>query len=165
MKTEFRNFIFNGLIYGIIFFFFFFIVGYVTFHLSIKDTLLISTLMGLITLVLNGFIQSRFTKSSKILNAITSSLKDDEVIKIASPANHIVDDHLISGKLFLTATRLIFKSVDGKEYAWHLTDFTAFKFYPSIFNAGGEFIVENNQQQKFVFEVDEIRRWKKALTI
>lgn len=165
MKTEFKNFIFNGLTYGIIFFVLSFIVGYVSFHLSIKDALLISTLMGVITLVLNGFVQGRFTRSSKTLNAITCLLNDDEDLVMAAPVNHIVDDHLISGKLFLTEKRLLFKSVQDKDLSWLLSEFGAFKFYPSIFNTGGEFIIEHNQQQKLVFEVDEIRKWKKVLSV
>lgn len=165
MKTEFKNFIFNGLTYGIIFFVLSFIVGYVSFHLSIKDALLISTLMGVITLVLNGFVQGRFTRSSKTLNAITCLLNDDEDLVMAAPANHIVDDHLISGKLFLTEKRLLFKSVQDKDLSWLLSEFSGIKFYPSIFNTGGEFIIEHIQEQKLVFEVDEIRKWKKVLSV
>jgi hypothetical protein len=73
-------------------------------------------------------------------------------------------DHLIPGKLFLTDKRLIFKSYKQDEYSWFLNLIHPMKFYPSIFNTGGEFILKDDKENQLVFEVDEIKIWKKALS-
>ncbi len=164
MKTQLKNFIFNGLTYGIIFSVLGFIGSYYTFNLPFKNAVLNSLPIGILAFVANGLLQSRFTKSSKALNAITISLEDSESLNFAAPANHTIDDHLYSGKLFLTEKRLIFKSFKHKEYSWPLTDLNYFNFHKSIFNAGGDLIIETVSQSKLVFEVDEIRKWRKAIT-
>lgn len=163
MNIKYKNFIFNGLTYGVIFFLLSFICYY-AFNFPLKKAALYSVPIGLFALIINGLIQSRFTKSSKTLKAIIISLEDFETLKIEAPANHTIDDHLISGKLFLTDKRLVFISHQQEEYYWLLTNLHSFKCYGSIFNAGGEFILTDNSKNKLVFEVDEIKIWKKAMT-
>ncbi len=165
MKTKVKNFIFNGLTYGIIFSLLDFIPSYYVFNFALKASIYTSVSIGIAAFLVNGLIQSRFTKSSKVLHAITIPMQDSETLRISTPANHIVNDDLLSGKLFLTEKRLVFKSFEQIEYSWLLDDLNSFKFHLSIFNAGGEFIVENCNHDKLVFEVDEIRHWRKALAI
>ncbi len=162
MNTKFKNFIFNGLTYGIVFFILSFI-SYCVFNFPVQKAALYSLPIAGVALIINGLIQSRFTKSSKTLQKITISLEDFEILKIEAPANHIIDDDLISGKLFLTEKRLVFISFEQEKYTWFLINLHSFKFHPSIFNTGGEFIVTDDNQNKLVFEVHEIKTWKKAL--
>jgi hypothetical protein len=138
MNIKYKNFIFNGLTYGIIFFLLSFI-SYYTFNFPLK-------------------------KAALYLKAIIISLEDFETLKMEAPANHTIDDQLISGKLFLTDKRLVFISHQQEEYYWLLTNLHSLKCYGSIFNAGGEFILTDNSKNKLVFEVDEIKIWKKAMT-
>lgn len=159
----------NGFVYGVVFFALSFYLGFL-FHMTMKDILLVSTPIALLALLINGITYSRFTKSEKALEAITlSSHNDVSEIKLQSPANYYIDDHIISGKLFLTDHNLIFKAYQNKGenekvYSFALSDFYSFDFFPSLFNKGGEFITADNNEQKLVFEVDELKLWKKTLT-
>ena len=163
MKSKIRNFLFNGLCYGIIFFALGFILGYFVIDFSLRTAILNALPMGLLAFVVNGLIQSRFLKSSSTLRSITIDMPGDELLKLAAPANHTIADSLVSGKLFLTGDRLIFRSCEKQEYAWLLTSLHSFKFHPSLFNAGGTFIASADLQNQLVFEVDELKTWKKAL--
>lgn len=126
MNIRQKNFICNGVVWGLIFFILCFIISYYSFNGKLKDSLFISISTGIITGIINGLIQSRFTKSYKRLSALTFSPQHFERLKIETPANHIIDDHLISGKLFLTQNRLIFISFENKENYWILEDFKSF---------------------------------------
>lgn len=156
----------NGLIYGIIFFTFSYILCNLI-NLPLRETLIMSGSIGFAALAINGLIHRKFTKPLKILQAINTTLQDSEIVKIQTPANHTIDEHLVPGKLFITDKRLVFISCEQEErareeFSWSLAGLQSFKFYPTIFNAGGEFIVYCNGQQ-LVFEVDELSMWKKAL--
>ncbi|GAB2811166.1 hypothetical protein [Ferruginibacter profundus] len=163
MNTRIRNFIFNGLTYGIIFFLLGF-AGYYILNFPLQKALLNAVPIGVVVFIVNGLIQSRFTKSLKALEAITIPLQYAATVKLDAPANHMIDDHLVSGKLLLTENSLVFISFQQEQYSWPLNGLHAFRFHWSIFNAGGEFIAEDDSKNKLVFEVDEIRKWKKMLT-
>ena len=154
----------NGLAYGIVFFVLSFFLGYYSFRFPLNSSLLVSTPIAVGALLLNGLFYSRFAKSSKKLNNISVQFHHSENLKLASPANHTINDHLVAGKLFLTDKRLIFKSYKQGEYAWSLRTLHSMEFYPSIFIAGGEFIIRDETGNRLVFEVDEIKTWKMSLS-
>jgi hypothetical protein len=158
-----KNFLLDSLVWFVVFFIITFLISYVSCHLPLKQTLFISVAAGLVAGIIVGSIQSRFTKSYKTLRAINIKFEDVEYLKLDTPANYIKDEHLVSGKLFLTQKRLLFKSFKAEEYHWLLSNLQDFKFYPSLFNIGGEFIIVTNEQAKIVFEVDNIKLWKRLL--
>jgi hypothetical protein len=61
----------NGLIYGIVFFALSFLLGYYSFHMPLKNTLIVSVPIAVLALLVNGILYSRFTKSEKLLEAIS----------------------------------------------------------------------------------------------
>jgi hypothetical protein len=152
----------NGLAYGIVFFVLSFLLGYFSFRMPLNKSLLVSTPIAVFALLLNGLFYSRFAKSSKKLQNISIQFYHLEKLKLESPANHTINEHLIAGKLFLTDKRLIFKSYKQDEHAWSLHTLHSMEFYPSIFIAGGEFIIRDETGNRLVFEVDDIKIWKKA---
>jgi hypothetical protein len=155
----------NGLAYGVVFFVLSFLLGYYSFRLPLDKSLLVSTPIAVFAILLNGLFYSRFAKSSKKLNNISVQLHHPETLKLESPANHTIDEHLVAGKLFLTDKRLIFKSYKQDEHAWSLHTLHSMEFYPSIFIAGGDFIMRDETGNRLVFEVDDIKIWKKALSV
>jgi hypothetical protein len=159
MKRIFRN----GLAYGIVFFVLSFLLGYYSFRLPLNKSLLVSTPIALGALLLNGLFYSRFARSSKKLIGISVHLHHLENLKLESPANHTINEHLVPGKLSLTNKRLIFKTYKQDEHTWSLHTLHSMEFYPSIFIAGGEFIVRDETGNRLVFEVDDIKIWKRAL--
>jgi len=163
MNTRLKTILLNGLTHGGFFFLLGFLIGYYLFNFPVPKSLLGSAPVGLAGFIIYGFIQSRFTKPLKTLHAITILPDDFEQIKMEAPANHMIEDHLISGKLVLTQKRLIFKSYEQVEHSWLLTQLHSFKFYTSLFNAGGEFILKDENEYQLVFEVDEVRLWKRSL--
>jgi len=155
----------NGLIYGIGLF----ILSYVFYSnvYPLKQALLISGSIGFAALVINGLLFRRYTKPTRKLDAINITLQNAETLELHAPANFTIDENQVPGKLFLTNKRLVFipykqEEKDQKEYSWQLTKRHSFKFYPTIFNAGGEFIISHDNQQ-LVFEVDELKLWKQSL--
>jgi hypothetical protein len=154
----------NGWAYGVVFFVLSFLLGYYSFGLPLNKSLLVSTPIGIGALLLNGLFYSRFAKSSKKLNSISIQLHHAETLKLGSPANHTINEYAVAGKLFLTDKRLIFKSYKQDEYAWVLRTLHSMEFYPSIFIAGGDFIIRDEMGNRLVFEVDDFKIWKKALS-
>ena len=163
MTDKQKNFFLDSLQWFVVFFFITLLVSYMPLHASLMLLLLVSVAGGLACGLILGSVQSRFTKSYKTLRAINIELENDEDLKLDRPANYIKDEHLISGKLFLTQKRLLFKSYKAEEYHWLLSDLQDFKFHPSLFNIGGEFVIDTKQQAKIVFEVDNIKLWKRSL--
>ncbi|MDI3321199.1 hypothetical protein [Pinibacter soli] len=156
----------NGISYGVAMFVLAYIFG-TYYHFSSQDTLLASSFMSIAALLANGLIHRKYTKPVKVLQAINITLQDSETVKLQTPANHTMDENAVPGKLFLTDKRLAFVPCQQDEqtqqvHSWSLTDQHSFKFYPTIFNAGGEFII-NCSDHQLVFEVDELKAWKRSL--
>jgi hypothetical protein len=162
MIEKFKKVIGNGFAYGIYYFLLSHLMGFI-FNIPAKSVLKISVPIALGTLLINGLIYSRFTKRVKKLQAITFKDADIANAKLQDIANHLIADDLVSGKLCLTESELIFISFDNQEYRWPLTTFSSFNFYPTIFNKGGEFVIKDENSRKLMFEVDYIKPWKNHL--
>jgi hypothetical protein len=139
------------------------------FSVPTNQTLLMAGSIGFAALMINGLLFRRYIKPTKDLDAINITLKSSELLKLQAAANFTIGENQVPGKLFLTQHRLIFISFEQKdsilgEYSWPLTDQQSSKFYPTIFNAGGEFII-HYKNEKLVFEVDELKMWQKALLV
>ena len=167
MNYKLKTIIGNGLPYGILFFCLSFILAYYTSNLGMQKTLAISAIMGICAMLINGMLYSRFTKPLKELEQITIELNDAETLLIQAPANFLIGDGLIPGKLFLTEERMIFKSYPdneetASEYSWNNADLKPYKFHCSIQNAGGQFRLTASDNTTIMFEVDQIKIWKEA---
>jgi hypothetical protein len=163
MKNKLTSIIGNGSPYGFLFFALSFIMGYYSADLGLRKTLIIALSISVPAVLINGILYSRFTKPVKKLEQITIELNDAEALIHQAPANFIVDDGLIPGKLFLTHERLIFKSfsVDGEtalEYFWNKQGLTIDKLFTTYRNAGGQFRVRE-RDSLLMFEVDDLRVW------
>lgn len=168
MKNKIKSIVGNGLPYGITFFGLSFMIGYF-FHVDLQQTLEMSVFLGIAALLINGFIYSRFSKPIKSLNEISVSLNNSELLLLQSPANYLIEDSLVPGKLFLTDLRLIFKSyeketISQKEHFWNINSITPVDFSWSLWNSGGEFILRSESQNRLMFEVDKIKIWKTHLS-
>ncbi len=124
--------------------------------------------MGFGALVVNGAVYTRFTRPVKQLKPITIELPNTEILLLQAPANHLTENSLVAGKLFLTNQRIIFKphhsyTLAQPLFSWGLNDIEPFKFYGSIWNRGGEFLVNTKEVSSLMFEVDELKQWKVAL--
>lgn len=108
MKDKIKSIVGNGLPYGILFFGLSFLLGYLI-HLGFQKSLLMSASIGIFTLLGIGLVHSRFAKPLKVLEDISIQLDASETILLQAPANHLIEDSLVPGKLFLTDQRLIFK--------------------------------------------------------
>ena len=139
-------------------------MGHFIINLPIKDNLLISILIGISALIINGAIYSRFTKSTKILEVIKIEIDTPETMIIEAPANHLINDDIVSGKLCLTKNELIFKAFNQEKFIWNINNLNSMKFYASIKNSGGEFTMLNENNRKIMFEVDNLKAWKITLT-
>ncbi|MES1182022.1 MAG: hypothetical protein ABUL44_04420 [Flavobacterium sp.] len=155
----------NGLPYGILFFGLSFFLGQYLFHVALQKTLLMSSILGLSALLLNGFIYNRFSKPLKKLEEISTKVDKHELLLLEAPANHLIDDSLVPGKLFLTDRRLIFKAYEADEnvpplFLWDLVHLTPVDFSGSIWNAGGEFLFKTKEGFSLMFEVNKLKPWK-----
>lgn len=157
-----KNFLLDSLVWFVALFAITLLVGYTWLHAS-SVMLLVGTTGSLAGGLILGSFQSRFSTSYKILRAIDIELEDAERLLLEGPANYIINDHMLSGKLILTQQRLLFKSYKEEEYNWQLSTLEHFNFHSSLFNIGGEFVVETDQQAKLAFEVDNLKLWKNSL--
>lgn len=151
----------NGFLYGVYAFLLCFLMGYFVF--PIKTLLSVSIPIAICAIIINGAIYTRFTKPIKILEKINISIDNLENVLLQAPANHFIENDIVSGKLCLTDKRLIFKSHTEQEFEWIKSDLHTMVFYPSFKNKGGEFTVKNKADKRLAFEVDQIKMWKNEL--
>ncbi|MDI1256681.1 MAG: hypothetical protein PSV16_11330 [Flavobacterium sp.] len=153
----------NGLPWGVAFFAISFCIGYFNSGMTLKDIFPISAAIALLALIVNGSIYSRFTKPLKILERIEIKIPENENLMISAPANHLIDGDIMSGKLFLTDKKLIFKTHQLEEFVWTKSELHTIVFYPSFKNKGGEFTLKEKNDRKLMFEVNQLKSWKSAL--
>jgi len=168
MKDKLISIAGNGLPWGLGFFCLAFGVGRFLFNLPTEQSVKIALVICVCTWVFNGFIYSRFTRSFKQLQSISLEITSPEVLMLQTPANHLTEDSLVGGKLFLTNQRIIFKPHASYKllpqiFCWNLQDIEPHKFYGTIFNAGGEFLMNTKDGASLMFEVDKLREWEAAL--
>ena len=167
MKDKLKSIIGNGLPYGLVFFALSFILGNL-FRVGTRGTLWMSSFIGISALLANGFMYNRFSKPLKELEDISIKIENPELILIQAPANHLIEESLVPGKLFLTNKRIIFKAHGTgdnitKEYSWDRTHLMPISFHGSMFNARGEFLVKASDDILLMFEVNKLKQWKDAL--
>ncbi len=151
----------NGALYGVYAFLFCFLMGY--FVLPFNTLLSYSIPIALCAMIINGAMYSRFTKPVKVLEKIVINTNNSETLIIQSPANHLIDNDIVSRKLCLTDQRLLFKSHSDQEFEWNKSELHSLNSYPSFKNKGGEFTLKNEENRRLMFEVDEIKAWKNEL--
>jgi len=166
MKKKLVSIFTNGLPWGMAFFALAFLIGY-TGNIGLHATLKISALVAIAALLANGLLHGRFSKSLKKLEAISLILDDAELLLAQAPANHLIDGNLVPGKLFLTDKKLVFKPFKVVEngqpvYEWDSTTLAPHRFYKSIWNTGGEFLLHTGEEIPLMFEVTSIKIWKEA---
>jgi len=153
----------NGLYWGIAFFALSFCIGWCNSSMPLETILGISIPIGLLALVVNGAMYSRFAKPLKVLERIEINTDGRETLILEAPANHLNGDDLISGKLCLTDKSLVFKTHLQEEFSWAKSELQEMDFYRSFKNKGGEFIVKDGNNRKLMFEVEHLKLWKDAL--
>lgn len=158
-----KSIVFNGLPWGLAFFGLSFIWAYFLIHTGLQLSVRVSLYIGLAALLANGALYNRFAKPLKMLDSLSVHLQGSETLLISSPANHLVDESLVPGKLFLTNERLIFRSIKSEEYSWALRNLEPINFYRSIWNSGGEIILSTVNEISLMFEVDKLKPWKDTL--
>jgi len=131
--------------------------------MPLQTILAISIPIGLLALVINGSMYSRFAKPLKVLEGIKIKTDGLETVILEAPANHLIGDGLISGKLCLTDKRLVFKTHLQEEFSWARSELQEMDFYRSFKNKGGEFIISDGNNQKLMFEVEHLKLWKHDL--
>lgn len=168
MKKKIISILGNGLPYGVAFFAFCALVGYF-FHFPAKQYLIISGVLAAFVWLMNGYVYNRFSKPIKELEQISIEIGESESVLLEAPANHLVEESLQPGKLVLTSQRLIFQShpkasAGQTEFVWELFTLKPFRFHKSMFNAGGEFLMQKENGDTIMFEVNELVKWKNAIT-
>ena len=140
-----------------------FCIGWCNSSMPLQTILVISIPIGLLALVVNGAMYSRFAKPLKVLERIEIKTDGRETVIIEAPANHLIGDDLISGKLCLTDKRLVFKTHLQEEFSWVKSELQEMDFYRSFKNKGGEFIIRDVNNRKLMFEVEHLKLWKNVL--
>jgi hypothetical protein len=164
MKNKIKSIVGNGLPWGITFFGLSFLLSQFLINIPVQQHIPIDILVGFASMLINGAMYSRFSKSLKNLQRISIDISEPELLLLEEPANHLIDERLIPGKLFLTDQRIIFKPLQEDNnallYAWQLADLTPVHFYGSLRNEGGEFILHTMDDIPLMFEVDNLKSWK-----
>lgn len=174
MKDKLISIAGNGLPWGLAAFTLAFLMGYYEFNMPAGRIAWMAATISLVVLTINGFFYSRFTRPLKDLKPITIEISATETLLLEAIANHLTEDSLVAGKLYLTNQRLVFKPHSGYKltqpsfsweqpiFSWDLADIEPHKFYGSIWNADGEFLL-TTKEGTIMFEVDKLKQWKAAL--
>ncbi len=167
MKERLKSVIGNGLPWGLTIFAFGYAIGYVG-KLGTYNTLKVSAPFGLATLIVIGSLYRRLRKPVKDLENLHIQLDDHELLVLQAPANHLIDESLVPGKVALTNSRIIFKPFEVKEeiqpeYNWYLAQAEPLAFHKSIWTTGGNFLLKTVDGTSIMFEVDKLKPWKEAL--
>jgi hypothetical protein len=164
MKNKLLSILGNGLPWGLAFFALAFIIGY-RFNIGLSNTLITGGFVAVPAVLANGLIYNRFSKRLKDLENIYIPLDVSEFVVLQSAANHLIDGNLVPGKLLLTDKRLVFKPFkprenEPQEYMWAVILLKPAAFYKSLWNAGGEFLLDTGEEVPVMFEVNKLKPWK-----
>jgi hypothetical protein len=122
---------------------------------------------GVLAGVLFGWLIGRFVKSRFVSETTKIQTGIDEDVLFETPANHFKGIEAVGGKLYLTNTRLIFKShklnVQNHELSINLTNIQNVTRYKSLgfIKNGLSVTTMDNKTEKFVVEQGE--EWLKHL--
>jgi hypothetical protein len=167
MKQKIIAIIGNGYFYGLAFFVLSLLLGYYLTSIGWQKNIGMAFIMGVSALLVNGLLYSRFSQPLKCLENISVELDGSEKLLLEAPANHLIQNNLLPGKLFLTDRRIIFRSygtdkVTLEEVSWNRLDLVPAGFFRSIQNSGGEFLLKKKDDVSLMFEVDSMKPWKDA---
>lgn len=118
---------------------------------------------GILVAVANSLLFYKYTVPKYILDAISVDIDTDEEIIFHTPANYISVQEPLSGKLFLTNKRLIFKNhkqdKNVLQFSIDLPDIYGISTFKSVklFENGLSVHTTSNVSHRFV--VDRIKQW------
>jgi hypothetical protein len=118
---------------------------------------------GLIVGILNSLLFYKYAVPKYILDAVSVDLDADETIMFQTPANFTSGQEPISGKLFLTNKRLIFKNhkhdKNIHEFSIDLIDITKVGKFKTLQLFENGLCIDTVSTLKHKFIVDRLKQW------
>ena len=118
---------------------------------------------GLIVGILNSLIFYKYAVPKYVLEAVSIDIDTDEQIKFQTPANYTSGQEPVSGKLFLTNKRLVFRNHKHEknvlEFSIDLSDISRVDTFKTlkVFENGLSIHITSEVTHKFI--VDRINQW------
>ncbi|MEH0155168.1 GRAM domain-containing protein [Limibacter armeniacum] len=117
------------------------------------ETVVLSIVTGIVFFMIPALYWF-LTRSSKSLGIIDKSfLQFGENILIEGEAGYLLNDGKITGNLYLTESRLVFKTSDSMQVAFTLNDIAKVRLYrPNYLFSKGIIITVNRRDKRFMVE-------------
>ncbi|MBS1988018.1 hypothetical protein JST56_03420 [Candidatus Dependentiae bacterium] len=152
-----------GAVQGVTFFIIMTGISYWVDNISFPEALIIGFVGGVILGILNSILFYKFSVAKYVLDAVSVDLDTDEKIQFQTPANYTSGTEPVSGKLFLTNKRFIFKNHKNdknvQQFSIDLEDLKKADTYKTLgfFENGLNIYTASGVTHKFI--VDRLRQW------
>ena len=152
-----------GLYHGVTFIFIMTAISYWISGNAFFTALTNGIIGGIIVGVLNGILFYKFAVPKYVLEAVSIVLDNDETIIFQTPANFTSGQEPVSGKLFLTNKRVIFKNhkqdKNAREFSIDLSDIVKVDKFKTLklFENGLSIQTASKETHKFI--VDRLKQW------
>ena len=120
-------------------------------------------LSGFVFAIINILLRYKYAVPKYILNAVSVDIDLNEEIKFQTPANYTSGNEPVSGKLFLTNKRIIFRNYKNDknvlQFSIDLEDIISVDKFKTlrIFENGLSIQTSSNEKHKFI--VDRMKEW------
>ena len=118
---------------------------------------------GVLVAILNSLVLYKYGVPRYVLDAVAVDLDTDETIKFQTAANYTSQQEPLSGKLFLTNKRLIFKShkhdKNIQEFSIELPDITAADKFKTLKLFENGLYIHTTPGVTYKFIVDRLNQW------
>ena len=118
---------------------------------------------GILVGIINSFLFYKYAVPKYVLEAVSVDLDSDEIIDFQTPANYISEKEPISGKLFLTNKRIIFKNHKQEknlsEFSINNDELIKIESFKSINLFHNGLLINTASGEKHMFILDRLKDW------
>lgn len=152
-----------GLFQGVTFIFVLTAISYWVSGNSFFTALTLGVIGGIIVGVLNGLLFYKYAVPKYVLDAVSVDLDTDETISFQTPANFTSGQEPVSGKLFLTNKRVIFKNhkqdKNVQEFSIDLRDIVKVDKFKTLKLFENGLTIQTTSTVTHKFVVDRLKQW------
>jgi len=163
MNNYMKRIVKYGLVQGVTFIFIMTAISYWISGNNFVMALTVGVAGGILVGLANSLLFYKYAVPKYVLDAVSVDIDTDEEILFQTPGNYTSGQEPVSGKLFLTNKRLIFKThkhdKNVHQFSIDLTDIDRVSTFKTLkfFENGLSVHTVNNVTHKFI--VDRIKQW------
>jgi len=163
MNNYMKRIVRYGLFQGIWFAVFMTAISYWLSGNTLLTAMTVGIVGGLLVGIANSLLNYKYAVPKYVLNAVSVDLDTDEKIEFQTPANFTSGAEPVSGKLFLTNTRFIFKNHKNdknlQQFSIDLEEFKKVDTFKTLTFFENGLCIHTTSGETYKFIVDRLKQW------